>query len=162
MAAGRQVNFGYEKVDKRAGEPLKHRLDDPGWDLALITLLNPDEKNNPRKRYSTGLKLQPPPGHYFDIFPRDSLIKKGYTMPDRTVVMPGNHRVIEIVLEKFDDDAEVLKIPGRWVHAILIPIVVAMPKETKIAGGSTQREVVREPPPPPPPIKYAGSDEEED
>ena len=162
MATSRQIKFGYELVDKKAAVPQKHKLEDPGWDLALIELLNPADKSNPRKTYSTGLTLQPSPGYYFEIIARESLAKRGYRMDDRQIVTENSAKVVTITLFKFDDDADPLKIPGRWVHAILHHVVSAIPcpmkitKQHRVRNEESEQSVVHLPQ-----TKYAGDSEEE-
>ena len=162
--ASRQIKFGYEKDVPTASAPLKHADDDIGWDLALIELLNPTEKNNPRKIYSTGLRLQAPPGYFFEIVPRPNLQSKGYAMMDRTIVTPSSQsKVLTVTLTKFDDDAEPLKIPGRWIQAILVQAVVAFPALTTIAkkSSTSSKEKKIEVVVPQPQIKYAGDSDED-
>ena len=60
--------------------PKKNNETDSGFDLTLIC---------ERKRigkvvlYGTGVKVKSPPGHYFDLVPRSSIIKTGYIMANR-------------------------------------------------------------------------------
>lgn len=158
------LQFNYEKVERTAAEPLKSRDEDPGWDLALISL-DTDTKGDPRKVYSTGLRLLPPSGYFFDIVPRPSLIRKGYTLADRCIVTRNTNAVVKVTLLKFDDDADVLTIPGRWVHAILVPAVHAVPAISKVLSKRSDKSTVTRYEEPvvatSAPIKYKGDSDDD-
>src|SRR5215510_9922951 len=118
---GRLEKFRWVKTDPRAQAPFKERASDSGYDLTLI------EKVGQRghiELYTTGIKIQPDYGWYFDLIPRSSIIKTGYMVAnsigviDRTFVGP-----IIVPLVKMDLSVEDLVLPTRIVQIIPRPII---------------------------------------
>jgi deoxyuridine 5'-triphosphate nucleotidohydrolase len=118
---GRLEKFRWVKTDPRAQAPFKERASDSGYDLTLI------EKVGQRghvELYTTGIKIQPDYGWYFDLIPRSSIIKTGYMVAnsigviDRTFVGP-----IIVPLVKIDPSGEDLVLPARIVQIVPRPII---------------------------------------
>ncbi len=118
---GRLQRFRWVKTDPRAQAPYKERASDSGYDLTLIGKIG---QHGPIELYTTGIKIQPDYGWYFDVVPRSSIIKTGYGMAnsvgviDRTYVGP-----IIVPLVKIDPSGEDLALPARIIQIIPRPII---------------------------------------
>ncbi len=118
---GKIDGFRWVKTDKLAQPPFKTRASDSGYDLTLIEKI---KTTGIIEWYTTGIKVQPPYGWYFDLAPRSSIVKTGYVLAnsigviDRTYVGP-----ILVPLIKFDTSAPDLELPARLVQIIPRPIV---------------------------------------
>jgi deoxyuridine 5'-triphosphate nucleotidohydrolase len=118
---GRLEKFRWVKTDTRAQAPFKERASDSGYDLTLIEKVG---QHGHIELYTTGIKIQPDYGWYFDLMPRSSIIKTGYLMAnsvgviDRTYVGP-----IIVPLVKIDPSGEDLALPARIVQIVPRPII---------------------------------------
>ncbi len=118
---GRLETFRWVKTDPRAHAPFKERASDSGYDLTLIEKVG---QHGHVELYTTGIKIQPDYGWYFDLVPRSSIIKTGYLLAnsvgviDRTYVGP-----IIVPLVKIDPTGEDLALPARIVQIVPRPII---------------------------------------
>jgi len=114
---GKHPSFKWNKTDKKAAVPFKARVSDSGYDLTIIEKI---KTVGDVEFYTTGIKIQPSFGYYFDLVPRSSISKSGYMLAnsvgiiDRTYIGP-----IIIALRKIDKDAKDLELP--CVMAQIIP-----------------------------------------
>lgn len=137
---GRALHFRWAKTKDEAVPPFKERASDSGYDVTLI------EKVKQRGRmelYTTGIKVKPEYGWYFDLVPRSSISKTGYMMAnsfgviDRTYTGP-----VLVALVKVDPNAPDLELPARLAQLVPRPIVhvqfeeVESLEETERGAGS--------------------------
>tara|TARA_R100001132_G_C3273355_1_gene95427 strand:+ start:3194 stop:4195 length:1002 start_codon:yes stop_codon:yes gene_type:complete len=99
-----------------APPPSKSRPSDSGYDLSLVEEIS---SKGGVTFYGTGVKVQPPDGHYFDLVPRSSLQKSGYLLANNVGVIDHGYRGELIVgLYKFNKRASKLELPFRAVQII--------------------------------------------
>lgn len=108
-------------IDDRAVLPHKSRPSDSGYDLTLIAA---------RKRfgevtlYGTGLIVQAPPGFYFDVVARSSIIKTGHMLANNVGIIDRAYRgELMVPVMKVDKNAPDLELPVRLAQ--LIPRSIA-------------------------------------
>jgi dUTP pyrophosphatase len=110
------LSFQYKKVDPNAFAPFKERSSDSGFDLTLIKKVKTVGKT---EFYDTGIQICPPRGFYFDLVPRSSITKTGYSLKNSVGVLDNEYRGnILVALIKDDPDADDLKLPIRLVQII--------------------------------------------
>jgi deoxyuridine 5'-triphosphate nucleotidohydrolase len=113
--------FYWSKVKDNAVPPYKAHASDSGFDLTLIEKI---KQVGEIEYYSTGIKIRPAFGWYFDMVPRSSMPKTGYCLAndigviDRTYTGP-----IIAALRKFDKTSKDLELPARIVQIIPRPII---------------------------------------
>lgn len=99
----------------------KERISDSGYDITLLGVI---KQIGEVTMYSTGIKISPPHGIYFDLVPRSSIIKTGYILANNTGVIDRSYRgEIMVPLIKIDKSMPDLPLPSRIVQLIprLIP-----------------------------------------
>ncbi len=67
-----EINVKYKMLSKSAVLPSKAHETDSGWDLTLIGV---EKIDGDVIFFKTGISVQPPPGYYFELFPRSSISK---------------------------------------------------------------------------------------
>jgi dUTP pyrophosphatase len=111
----------FVKSDINAKPPKKSRVSDSGFDLTLISI---HDVIGDVTVYNTGIKVQPPYGWYFDLVPRSSIIKTGYSLANDVGVIDRSYTgQIQVPLRKNDKNAPDLILPARCVQLIPRPIV---------------------------------------
>lgn len=124
---GRELHFKWTKTREEAVVPFKERASDSGYD---VTILEKVKEVGRVEFFTTGIKVQPAYGWYFDLVPRSSISKTGYMMAnsfgviDRTYTGP-----VLVALMKVDPDAPPLDLPARIAQLVPRPIVHAGLKE---------------------------------
>ena len=115
------LRFEYRLMEPGAVAPFKTRVSDSGFDLTLIRKV---KRHGACTLYGTGLQVRPPPGWYFDVVPRSSIIKTGYITANSVGVIDRSYRgEIMVPLIKVDPAAPDLKLPARVAQMIPRPIV---------------------------------------
>ena len=123
-------NFNYQKISKNAIEPRKGHHLDSGYDLHATGIHKVDEANN-TYYLSTGLKIRPPYGYYFEMYPRSSLSKSGFMLANSVGVIDQNYRgEIIIALKKVVQDSELPEFPWKCVQIIPKQFIHLTPVET--------------------------------
>lgn len=103
-------------TDPLAVIPRKTIASDAGFDLTLISLVR---KTGDLYLYDTGVCVCPPPGFYFDMVPRSSIIKSGYMLANSVGIIDPSYRgSIKVPLVKINPDAADLDLPVRIVQLI--------------------------------------------
>jgi len=101
--------------------PSKGRVSDSGYDLTILHVVR---SHGNIVLYGTGLSIEPPPGWYFDVIARSSLIKLGYMMANSVGVIDRAYRgEIMVPLLKVDPNATDIALPARVAQLIPRPIV---------------------------------------
>ena len=113
--------FTWSKVKKEAQRPYKANPTDSGWDL---TLLEKIKEVGDVEYYSTGIKICPDFGWYFDLVPRSSLSKTDYMLANSVGVIDRSY-VGEIIvpLRRMNQNPKPLELPARYVQIIPRPII---------------------------------------
>jgi deoxyuridine 5'-triphosphate nucleotidohydrolase len=110
--------FSYNLKCPEAVPPCKMRESDVGYDLTLvkeIKYIAPDVI-----LYDTGVVVQPPYGYYFEVVPRSSLSKSGFTLANSIgIIDPGYRGTIKVALKKNSTSTPDLDLPFRAVQLIL-------------------------------------------
>lgn len=106
----------FVKTRSDAIVPTRAHFSDTGFD---ITILEPVKSYGNVTLYTTGIKVQPPHGYYFDLVARSSISKTGYTLANNVGIIDQNYRgEIMVALAKIDPDAENLKLPCKIAQLI--------------------------------------------
>lgn len=101
--------------------PSKGRVSDSGYDLTILHVVR---SHGNIVLYGTGLSVEPPPGWYFDVIARSSLIKLGYMMANSVGVIDRAYRgEIMVPLLKVDPNATDIALPARVAQLIPRPVV---------------------------------------
>lgn len=152
MAAGKIVlsRFGYVlnrlsefkvlKCKENAVIPSKAHQSDTGFDLTVIDIVKRiDDKT---ALYGTGIKVVPPFGFYFEIIPRSSISKTGYTLANNVGVIDQSYRgELLVALTKVNDDSKDIELPCRIAQLVpreyyhFVPKVVDDVSETSRGSG---------------------------
>lgn len=115
---GRNYQVKFRKTDPKAIEPFRGTAYSVGYDLTAISVFKTiSEKTT---LYDTGIQINPPPGYYFEIVARSSLIKTGYILTNSVGIIDPDYRGnLMIALTKVDDTAPDLELP--FTRCQLIP-----------------------------------------
>ena len=75
-------NIHVQLCHPHAQLPERAHVSDIGFDLTLISRVDGKTEDTVHDVtvFDTGIKIQPPPGHYVEILPRSSLYKEGYML----------------------------------------------------------------------------------
>jgi deoxyuridine 5'-triphosphate nucleotidohydrolase len=118
---GKDLLFRWQKTHPRAVPPFKERASDSGYDLTLIEKVT---TNGLVELFTTGLKVQPDYGWYFDLVPRSSIVKTGYIIANSVGVIDRTYKgPVLVPLIKVDASMPDLTLPCRLVQLIPRPIV---------------------------------------
>jgi dUTP pyrophosphatase len=118
---GRNMLFRWLKTDHRAVPPYKERASDSGYDLTLIDKVR---EWGPIELYTTGIRITPEYGWYFDLVARSSIVKTGYAVANSIGVIDRTYQgPIMAPLVKIDPDAPDLSLPCRVVQIVPRPII---------------------------------------
>ena len=110
------MSFRYVKLHHDAVAPTKAHSDDSGYDLVLIEKIS--EKQGVHM-YDTGIIVQPPAGHYFEIYGRSSISKSGYMLANNVGIIDQGYRgTLKIALIKVNPQAPDLQLPARLAQLI--------------------------------------------
>jgi dUTP pyrophosphatase len=102
--------FKYVCLHPDARAPLKAHPDDSGYDLVIIDKI---KEENGVSLYDTGVIVQPPAGHYFEIYGRSSIYKSGYMLANNVGIIDQGYRgTLKIALIKVNPHAVDLKLPA--------------------------------------------------
>jgi dUTP pyrophosphatase len=109
------------RVNKLAVPPQKSHASDSGFDLVLIEKV---KQVGDLEYYTTGIKIRPDFGWYFDLVPRSSMPKTGYCIANDIGIIDRTYTgEIIAILRKFDKGAPNLQLPARCVQIIPRPII---------------------------------------
>lgn len=115
--------FRWLKTRADAIAPSKGSISDSGFDL---TLLEAAQRAGHVTFYTTGIRVQPAFGWYFDLVPRSSISRSGYMLANSVgVIDRGYTGEILVPLIKIDPSGPDLKLPARLVQLIPRPIIAA-------------------------------------
>jgi dUTP pyrophosphatase len=110
------LTFHYQRTIEGAVPPRKAHPEDSGYDLTVVALKNVE---NGVYYYDTGIVVEPPQGHYFEIYARSSLCKSGHMLANNVGIIDANYRGNLIVaLVKVQPDAADLELPARIAQLI--------------------------------------------
>ena len=82
-------NIAIKKLDERAVIPSKAHITDTGYDLTAIDV---DKIESDTIFFKTGLSVQPPKGHYFEIYPRSSISKLPLSLANSVGIIDNTYR----------------------------------------------------------------------
>lgn len=103
-------------LDPAAVLPRKALTSDSGFDLTIVKQLS--QRGN-LYMFDTGVSVAPPPGFYFDMVPRSSIVKTGFILANSVGVIDASYRgSIKVPLLKVDPDSPDLQLPVRLVQLI--------------------------------------------
>jgi len=137
---GNVYNFHYILSDENAVAPVKAHGSDSGFDM---TIIKPVKSFGNVTLYTTGVKVQPGTGFYFDLVPRSSISKLGYMMANSIGIIDQSYTgEVMVALTKIDQDAEDIKLPCRiaqlvprpWLNVICEP-TESFDKTSREEGG---------------------------
>lgn len=120
--------FRYILTRDNAVAPTRAHGSDSGFDVSIIDVI--DTFGN-MTLYGTGIKVQPGKGLYFDLVPRSSISKTGYTMANNIGIIDQSYTgEVMIALTKIDPNAADLElpckiaqlIPRHWINCAGVPV----------------------------------------
>lgn len=107
--------FYFVKSSSEAITPSKSRMSDTGYDLTIIKKLKEEEG---LIYYTTGIKVEPPYGYYFEVVGRSSISKTGYMLANNIgIIDAGYSGEIIIALVRVRNVPE-LQLPCRIAQLI--------------------------------------------
>tara|TARA_B100001094_G_scaffold271140_1_gene276291 strand:+ start:3164 stop:3865 length:702 start_codon:yes stop_codon:yes gene_type:complete len=108
--------FYFQKCHPDAHIPSKAHISDSGYDLSLIDFKKENEFGV--QFYGTGIKVQPPYGHYFELVPRSSMSKTGFMLANSIGIIDQAYRgEIIVALFKIHPNAQIV-LPCKCVQLI--------------------------------------------
>ena len=129
--------FKYIKTNQNAVAPTKTHKTDSGFDLTLIRV---HKRYGDVTLYDTGIQIQPPDGHYFDLVPRSSIIKTGYMLANSVGIIDQDYQGnIFVPLIKVDKTKPDIELPCRLVQLILRKVIIVGGKEVRSWDEETDR-----------------------
>lgn len=112
-----------------APAPEKIRFSDSGFDIHIVKL---NKVLNNVYFYDTGLKIQPPPGYYFDLVGRSSISKTGWMLANNIGIIDTSYLGnLLVALIKINPDAQELSLPFKLVQIIPRRVVAMEIQEVK-------------------------------
>ena len=104
-------------LEENAVLPSKVHETDTGYDVTLIRHI---KYENGVDFYSTGIRVAPPEGFYFELVPRSSLSKLNYSLANSIGIIDFTYRgEIIVALRKMNDSVPDLELPCRCCQLIL-------------------------------------------
>ena len=108
--------FKYILGKDNAVAPSRAHHSDSGFDL---TIIEPVKSFGNVTLYTTGVKVQPCPGMYFDLVPRSSISKTGYILANSVGIIDQSYTgEIMIALQKLDENAKDIELPCKIAQLI--------------------------------------------
>jgi len=89
-----ETKIEFVKLDASAQIPIRGTEGSAGYDLYTVGKpeLKIDEMGSPLFHFRTGLAIHLPQGHFFALYPRSSLMMKGYTLANCVGVIDEDYR----------------------------------------------------------------------
>jgi dUTPase len=76
-------------LNKEAEIPKRAHLSDTGWDIKLVGV---EKIEGDVIFFKTGVSLEPPPGHYFEVVPRSSISKLPLELANSVGIIDEHYR----------------------------------------------------------------------
>jgi dUTP pyrophosphatase len=116
---GNVYDFKYILNDENAVAPHKAHGSDSGFDITIIKSV---KSFGNVTLYTSGVKVQPGTGFYFDLVPRSSISKLGYMMANSIGIIDQSYTgEVMVALIKIDPEAEDIKLPCRIAQLVPRP-----------------------------------------
>ena len=84
-----KLNTRIKLLDKNASVPVRAHDSDTGYDLKMIALKT---IVGDTMFFSTGISIQPPEGHYFEVVPRSSISKFPFALANSVGIIDEHYR----------------------------------------------------------------------
>lgn len=98
--------------------PTRAHPEDVGYDLWITS--QTDNVYGPTVLYDTHIKVEPPAGYYWEVFPRSSISKTGYMLANGIGLIDPNYRgTIKLALTKIWGEAPELELPCKIGQLVL-------------------------------------------
>lgn len=112
----RVPSFKYILAKEKAVAPSRAHHSDSGFDL---TIIEPVKSFGNVTLYTTGVKVQPCPGMYFDLVPRSSISKSGHILANSVGIIDQSYTgEVMIALQKLDENAKDIELPCKIAQLI--------------------------------------------
>lgn len=122
-----RLGFHFAKSIPYAPAPSKVRTSDAGWDLHLVKKL---KEENGVHFYTTGIRVQPPYGYYFEVVGRSSISKTGWMLANNVgVIDPGYTGDIIVALVRTRPDAPEFSLEDSKGNPTPVKLVQMLPKK---------------------------------
>lgn len=121
MIAGRHtMTFRVKKSHPDAVVPTKAHMSDAGFDVTAIRVLKTEGDVT---FYGTGIHVQPPFGYYFQLVPRSSISKTGFSLANSVGIIDAGYQG-EIIIALRNNDPYRIDLPLPCRIAQLIPVEI--------------------------------------
>lgn len=118
---GKEKYFRWTRTRDDAVPPKKTRASDSGYDITIIEKI---KVVGTVHFYTTGIKVKPEYGWYFEMVPRSSISKTGYILANSVGTIDQSYvGEVIVALMKIDSNAKDLELPCRITQLIPRPII---------------------------------------
>lgn len=116
---GNIYKFKYILCHEDAVAPIKAHGSDSGFDMTIISKV---KTYGNVSLYTTGVKVQPGSGFYFDLVPRSSITKIGFMMANSIGIIDQSYTgEVMVALTKIDPNADDIQLPCRIAQLVPRP-----------------------------------------
>lgn len=109
-----------KKLDDKAIIPSRGHDTDSGWDLTLIGI---HKIKGDTIFFKTGLQVEPPSGHYFEVYPRSSISELPFMLANSVGIIDESYRgellvPIRVLHGEVGNSSERDQYPGGMIKAL--------------------------------------------
>jgi len=109
-----------KKLDDKAVIPSRGHDTDSGWDLTLIGI---HKIKGDTIFFKTGLQVEPPTGHYFEVYPRSSISELPFMLANSVGIIDESYRgeilvPVRVLHGDVGNGSEKTQYPGGMIKAL--------------------------------------------
>jgi dUTPase len=109
-----------KKLDDKAVIPSRGHDTDSGWDLTLIGI---HKIKGDTIFFKTGLQVEPPTGHYFEVYPRSSISELPFMLANSVGIIDESYRgeilvPVRVLHSNIGNSSENIQYPGGMIKAL--------------------------------------------
>ncbi|MDR0383953.1 MAG: hypothetical protein LBH47_01350 [Christensenellaceae bacterium] len=120
------MNIGKTKVKlfgKTAKVPLQAHDNDSGYDLFVNRIEKIPAENGTKYRCFFGVGVMPPKGYFFEVVPRSSFSKLGFSMQHGIIDADFTGEIFSVITAETSPAAELPAVNDRIAQLILRPLL---------------------------------------
>lgn len=130
------MTFRVKKSHPDAVVPTKAHSSDAGFDITVIREIKTEGDVT---FYGTGIHVEPPFGYYFQLVPRSSISKTGYSLANSVGIIDAGYQGELIIALRKNEDRKTLELPCRIAQLIPFEIHPMRPVLVERFLGETVR-----------------------